>query len=135
MLYLFILIIIADMKIHKSDSRLNDIGIELLRIKLNEPNRTFIDIGRQLGLNKNETNEAKKTAQYHLGIVIKAKASHVTNLYYLQVKNAEINEVTFAKDLPDLYLAPEPEWMQSINLSSLPPTTDAKAILYMNSKF
>ena len=129
------MIIIADMKIHKSDSRLNDIGIELLKIKINEPNRTFIDIGRQLGLSKNETNEAKKTAQYHLGIVIKAKASHVTNLYYLQVKTAEVNEVTFANNLPDLYLAPEPEWMQSIDFTSLTPTTDEKAILYMTNKF
>lgn len=120
------------MKIHASDTRITEIGIEILRTKINDPRKSYKSLGAKFGLNENESLEAKASAEYHLGIKVHAVANSTRP--FLQVHDAPVQCVNFG-DIPNLYLAPEPQWMERIDFNQLEETTDEKAVLYMSSKF
>jgi hypothetical protein len=122
------------MKIAPKDSKFTDMGIELLRVKMMQPNRSMRDIGESFGLNKYETETASATAKYHLGIVLKSQPNRGNNLPFISVTKVPTVAVNFG-DIPDLYLAPEPEWMASVNFNKLEKTNDDKAFNYMSKKF
>jgi hypothetical protein len=122
------------MKIAAKDSKFTDMGIELLRVKMMQPERSMREIGESFGLNKYETETASTTAQYHLGIVLKSQPDKGNNLPFINVTEVPPIAVNFG-DIPDLYLAPEPEWMASVNLNKLEKTNDNKAFNYMIKKF
>jgi len=121
------------MKIAPKDSKFTDMGIELLRVKMMQPERSMKEIGESFGLNRYETETASATAQYHLGIVLKSQPNKGNNLPYINVTEAPPVAVNFG-DIPDLYLAPEPEWMKSVNFNKLEKTNDDKAFNYMMKK-
>lgn len=123
------------MKIHASDTRITEIGIEILRSKINDPRHTYKSLGLKFGLNENESLEAKASAEYHLGIKVNTKATFGNRTRpFLEVNDAPMPDVHFG-DIPNLYLAPEPQWMEFIDFNQLEPTTDEKAVLYMMNKF
>ena len=122
------------MKIADIRSKINDIGIEMLRVKLNQPERSLKDIGESFGLNQYETEVASTTAQYHLGIVFKSQPDKGHNNPYIRVTEVPPVAVNFG-DIPDFYLAPEPDFMKDVNLNKLPKTNDDKAFNYMSKKF
>jgi hypothetical protein len=106
----------------------------MLRVKLNQPERSLKDIGESFGLNQYETETASATAQYHLGIVFKSQPDRGYNNPYIRVTEVPPAPVNFG-DIPDFYLAPEPEWMKDVNLNKLAKTNDDKAFNYMMNKF
>jgi hypothetical protein len=122
------------MKIAPIDSKFTDMGIELLRVKMMQPERSMREIGESFGLNKYETETASTTAQYHLGIVLKSQPNKGHNNPYIRVTEVPPVAVNFG-DIPDLYLAPEPDFMKSVNLNKLEKTNDDKAFNYMSNKF
>jgi hypothetical protein len=122
------------MKIAAKDANITNIGVEILRIKLNQPDRSIKDIGESFGLNKYETETASATAQYHLGIVFKSQPDRGHNNPYIRVTEMPPVAVNFG-DIPNFYLAPEPEWMASVNFNKLEKTNDDKALNYMMNKF
>ena len=122
------------MKIAAKDANITNIGIEILRIKLNQPDRSIKDIGESFGLNKNDTDVASTSAQYHLGIVFKSQPDKGHNHPYLWVTEVPPVAVNFG-DIPDFYLAPEPDFMKDVNLNKLAKTNDDKAFNYMMNKF
>jgi hypothetical protein len=122
------------MKIAPKDSKFTDMGIELLRVKMMQPERSMKDIGESFGLNKYETETASATAQYHLGIVLKSQPDRGNNLPYINVTEVPPVAVNFG-DIPDFYLAPEPDFMKSVNFNKLEKTNDDKSFNYMMNKF
>lgn len=122
------------MKIAPIDSKFTDMGIELLRVKMMQPERSMKEIGESFGLNRYETEMASVTAQYHLGIVLKSQPDRGNNLPYINVTEVPPIAVNFG-DIPDLYLAPEREFMKSVNFNKLEKTNDDKAFNYMSNKF
>jgi len=123
------------MKIHASDTRITEIGIEILRSKINDPRNSYKSLGLKFGLNENESLEAKASAEYHLGIKVHTKATFGNRTRpFLQVNDVQVPDVHFG-DIPMMYLAPEPTWMERIDFNQLEETTDEKAVLYMSSKF
>jgi len=122
------------MKIAPKDSKFTDMGIELLRVKMMQPERSMREIGESFGLNRYETETASITAQYYLGIVLKSQPDKGHNNPYIRITEVPPVAVNFG-DIPDLYLAPEPEWMKSVNLNKLERTNDDKAYNYMMNKF
>ena len=126
--------LINQMKIAPKDSKFTDMGIELLRVKMMQPERSMKDIGESFGLNKYETETASATAQYHLGIVLKSQPDRGNNLPYINVTEVPPVAVNFG-DIPDFYLAPEPDFMKSVNFNKLEKTNDDKSFNYMMNKF
>jgi len=122
------------MKIAPKDSKFTDMGIELLRVKMMQPERSMKEIGESFGLNRYETETASATAQYHLNIVLKSQPDRGNNLPYINVTIVPPVAVNFG-DIPDLYLAPEPDFMKSVNFNKLEKTNDDKAFNYMSNKF
>jgi hypothetical protein len=120
------------MKIHASDTRITEIGIEILRSKINDPRNSYKSLGLKFGLNENESLEAKASAEYHLGIKVHAVANSTRP--FLKINEMPVPDVHFG-DIPMMYLAPEPQWMEFIDFNQLEPTTDEKAVLYMSKHF
>lgn len=122
------------MKLHAIDSVITNIGIEILKKKLLNPNESIKSIAKGFNISKSDQDAALMSAQHHLGIKMRSYPAPNIKLPYINVVEVDPQPVTFG-DIPMMYLAPEPEWMKSVDLNDLPPTNDEKAILYMNSKF